>query len=81
MAQKESHVTITERALFARLNRSLKKEGKILRRCRQDTGGHAELGDVYCVDIERNLVEAKHVDIEEWARESKVLQAWERVEG
>jgi hypothetical protein len=79
MATK-AQITLTERALFARLSRALSKEGKALRRCRQDTRNHNELGDVYCVNTEKNLVEAKHIDIVKWAREMKILKAWEKVE-
>lgn len=39
-----------------------------------------ELGDVYCINTEKNLVEAKHIDITKWAKEMGVLKAWEQVE-
>ena len=46
----------------------------------RDTRNHNELGDVYCIDTEKNLVEAKHIDIAKWAREMKILKEWETVE-
>ena len=57
-----------------------RQEGKALRCCRQDTRNHNELGDVYCIDTEKNLVEAKHIDIAKWAKEMGVMKEWETVE-
>ena len=79
MAIKTTKVPVTERALFARLSRALKKEGQILRRCRAGTNGHQELGDYYVIG-ESNVVSAKHVDLAEWAKESGVLKEYEKLD-
>ena len=66
--------TVSERAVFHRLNRALAREGQILRQCRGDSPGYRELGNYYCVDLNTNFVCAKHVPLEAWARDFSVLR-------
>ncbi len=72
--------TITERALFARVDRRLKKDGDFLRRCRQDSKAYAELGSYYIVSS-NNVVTAQHCSLEGLAKELGVLADWEVLEG
>ncbi len=71
---------VTERALFARVDRKLKKGGDCLRRCRQDSKAHAELGSYYIVSSS-NVITAQHCSLEGLARELGVLAEWEVLEG
>jgi hypothetical protein len=67
---------ITERALVQRINRKLKGQGEALRTTR---GRRGDLGDFYVVDLNRNFVVDKHVDLEECGRELGVLKPHERM--
>jgi hypothetical protein len=71
---------ITERALFARIDRKLAKDGERLRRCRSDSRAHAELGDYYIVAGDRNTIETTHVELERLARSLDLLADWEELE-
>lgn len=60
--------TITERALIQRINRRLAKEGERL--CASRPRERANLGNYHTIDVNRNTVEAYHIDdLEAWARE------------
>jgi hypothetical protein len=71
-------VPVSERAIFTRLSRALKKEGKFLRRCRMGTKWHGELGDYYVIGDSKFVVN-KHVDLVEWAKEAGVLHEFEEL--
>ena len=66
-------VPVTERALFSRCNRALAKDGESLRRCRADSPAANELGRYYTIDLHAGRVEAKHIELDELARELGVL--------
>jgi hypothetical protein len=80
VAMGKNKVGVSERALLARLNRKLASEGLQIKKCRVDTSGHAELGDYYAVDVNRNVVDCKHVDLEIWGRKEKVLADYEQLQ-
>lgn len=71
-------VPITEKALYQRINRKLRSQGKVLKRAR----GRVEktLGQYYVVNVERNFVAQQDVDIVELARELGVMAAWESLQ-
>jgi hypothetical protein len=69
--------TITERALVARLRRSLAQDGKALHKCRQDSKWHRDLGDWYCVDDRNNICGPAVDNLEELGRERGVLRPGE----
>lgn len=71
---------VSERALLARINRKLAKDGEKLLRCKQSSRAYAELGDYYIVDTGANVILSKNCDLECIGRESGVLAAWEKVE-
>ena len=55
--------------ILARIRRRLAADGLTVRRCRDDSRDHHELGDYYLVDVSLNAVIEKHVDLEQLARE------------
>lgn len=73
-------VTVTERALFARVDRKLAKEGQRLRRCKTDAKAFSELGTFYIVDTTTNTIAAKNCELETLAKEVGVLADWEELE-
>jgi hypothetical protein len=70
-------VPVSERALVARLNRRLARDGEVVRknRSRQDW----ELGEYYLLDIAHNSIPAKNIDIEVLGRELGCLRAREKL--
>jgi hypothetical protein len=76
--RQDEGVPVSERALVQRINRHLKKRDAVLKATR---GGQAreELGDYYVIDGARNIVSAKHVDVEALGRELGALMPYERV--
>jgi hypothetical protein len=76
----ETQVQVTERAIFARLSRKLKKEGQTLHRCRRDSRWFNDMGPYYTVDIGSNsVVDRGFSDLDEWAREIGVLKPYEQM--
>ena len=76
---KHEKVTVTERALFARINRVIAKENSILCRCREDSRDFFTLGRYYVIDTKVNCIFRKQVDLEGFGREKKVLKPFERL--
>ncbi len=79
MAKKRT-VPVSERALYARINRALQHKGQMLRRLREGTRAFAQLGRYYVLDLDRNLVIWDHTDIEAVARELNVMEPQESLE-
>lgn len=74
-------VTISERALFARINRKLKKNGEQLHRCRRGSRWFNEMGPYYIVDTKSNVVtHCGFYNLEERARNLNVLKNFEQLE-
>ena len=78
-AVKKSKVPISERAIVARINRTLAKQDEALRRCRQDSRSFSSLGSYYTIDLNRNCITGKDLDIEAVGRELGVLKEWEEL--
>ncbi len=76
---KSAQVVVSERALILRLNRVLARDGRVLKKAR---GWNAiqHLGALYVLDIYRNVVVDQDVDLEDMAKEYRVLQKFERLE-
>ena len=72
-------IPVSERALIQRINRKLKTDGEQLKKCRSDRW-RGELGDYFILDVTRNAILHKDVDLEEWGRELGVLGLAERLE-
>jgi hypothetical protein len=64
---------VSERALFSRIDRALRKNGERLRRGRSNSRDYPTLGDFYTIDIQHNAIASMHVDLERYGRELKVL--------
>ncbi len=68
---------ISEQTLLRRVNRKLKHENTILKKCRTNSRDYATLGDYYEVDFMRNTIEAAHVDLIRWAKEMGCIKDYE----
>ena len=66
-------------ALVARINRRLVASGEVLRRCRNERD-RANVGDWFALNLSRNSVSRKHVDVEDLAREVGALAEYEELE-
>lgn len=77
---KAKKVPVSERAILARINRKISGEGRIIRKCRENSSGFSYLGRYHEVDVYKNTVTATHVDLESWAKEEGVLKDYETVE-
>jgi len=77
-------ITLTERALLARLNRKLYHDDKRIGKNREGTRAHSDLGDFYILDWRINVIRDYGFcldDLVEMARELDLLKDYERVEG
>jgi hypothetical protein len=74
---KAPQVSVSARAVLARVNRKLAAEGSMLRRCRQDSRNYDQLGDYYMVNLNSNGIFKMQCELEEEARELGVLGEWE----
>jgi DNA-binding response OmpR family regulator len=70
---------ITTRTLLARINRKLAHSNEAVRKCREGSHGHANLGDYYLLDLYTNTVRNSQIDLEHLARELQVLHEFEQV--
>ena len=68
---------ITQRALLARINRRLSRDLEAVRKCPTRSRHFHELGEFYHVDANRNCVLCPDVDLVGFARELRVISAWE----
>jgi len=76
---KGQKVPVTRRALIQRINRIILAAGsEQLKSARGQAA--ATLGHYYIVDLKRNSVARKDVDVTALAREMGVLQPWEQLE-
>ena len=78
---KSQKVKVSERALLARINRKLQPGGEVMKRCRESSRAHDELGDYYLVNLRRGAVADKHIALEAYGRVMKLLQDYEELEG
>lgn len=77
-AERSNKFKVTERALFARLKRNYRRDGMLLRTCRENSRGYYDLGRYYAVDF-RNCIAEKEINLELMARERGVLRRLEEV--
>lgn len=71
---------VAERALLARVNRRLAKDGKTLRRNRPTDARLETMGRFCLIDTGRGAVGEHHVDLETLARQLGVLHDWEKIQ-
>ena len=72
-------VQVSERALEARVKRSLEKDGKLLKKCRSDSRFYDDLGDYYIVST-ANTIEAKRCSLAQLADDLDALKDYETLE-
>jgi hypothetical protein len=72
-------VLVSRRALIQRLNHALAETRLLLKKTK---GGRMkkQLGEYYLIDLKRNALVEKGVDMEKLGRKHGVLAAWERLE-
>lgn len=75
----EARVTVSQRALAARIRRVLGKEGATLRACRPNQRAFGDFGNWYIVNS-RNYVEAAHCNLQALGQELQALRPYEVVE-
>ncbi len=74
---REEQVPVSERALIQRINRRLSKEDQML--CRTRERWSSDLGRYHTIDLSRNSLVAKHINLEKLGRETGALKPWERL--
>lgn len=77
MKMKAPKVSVSARAVLARVNRKLAAEGSVLKRCRQSSRNYDDLGDYYMVNLNSDGIFKVQCELEEEARELGVLGEWE----
>ncbi len=78
MKKKPQHVPVTRRALFQRINRVLAKENRCLKANRSERA-FPDLGWLYTVDMNRNVVVSSHHDLGELGKELGALKPYEKL--
>jgi hypothetical protein len=75
---KRELVPISARAAIQRINRKLRDDNEQVLKARGDRA-RQELGEFYRIDVSRNHLVQKDIDLEKLGRELGALKAWERV--
>lgn len=73
-------VPVSERALIQRLNRVLKDDDLVVKKCRVDSRAYYDLGDYYVVNFNRNFIVERNLDLtdlQKMGRTNEVLAEWE----
>ena len=76
MMTKATRIPVGKRALLARINRRLKEDGETLKATRGERM-RLDCGDFYVVNLSRNAVTRKNIDLEVYGRSIGALQGWE----
>lgn len=64
---------------MARINRALRHDDEMLKSARVDSRTFQDLGAYYVIDIKRNFVTAKDIDLEALGKELGVLKDYEEL--
>lgn len=80
LPRKLQKLKVSERALFARINRKIHDDDLMLRRCPATRRDHHNLGDYYLVNWRINGVAGKNIDLEDYGREVCALKDYEELE-
>ncbi len=73
-------IVVSERALFARISRAVRKDEMLLRRCRKDNRDYHYLGDYYTVLLSSSGLAYRNLDLEDYGREVGALKPYECLE-
>jgi hypothetical protein len=76
---RKTAVPVTTRSLVQRINRKLVLDSQKLMTCKKSNHWFEDLGSHYIVDMSRNQLVSKHVDLEEFGRKVEALQPWEKL--
>jgi len=76
MGEARFQVPVRKRALERRVNRFLAGKGQRLRRPR-GACGQASVGPYYLLDLNKNLMLEKNVELEEFGRRIGAMKDWE----
>jgi hypothetical protein len=77
LVKKSEKLKVSERALFARINRKIHGDDLTLRRCTEARRNYQDLGDYYLLDRRINGVVGKDVGLEAYGRDVGVLKDYE----
>ncbi len=80
----KSHITITERAALARVNRKLRSrdaDGQTMKKVPVHSKWFNQYGPYMVVDNFRNAVDHYGCDLQDWARDLGCLKEYETIEG
>jgi hypothetical protein len=82
--RETAKLPVSVRALMQRINRKLAEKNEVLKKTRPDRGeGVSQLrldcGDYYIIDVDRNCLIQRDVDIEAIGRQLEVLMPWEQL--
>jgi hypothetical protein len=69
---------VSERALMARVNRSLAESYEMVKKTRGEYA-RRELGEFYLLNFFHNRIQRQNLDLEDFAREIKVLLPYEKL--
>jgi hypothetical protein len=75
---KRSYYMVSERALMARVNRSLADSHEMVKKARGEYA-RRELGEFYLLNFFHNRIMHQDLDLEDYAREIKVLFPYEKL--
>lgn len=75
-------MTISEKAIEARVRRALARDGELLRKTRPGrTWTKATFGNYFTVDSRTGIPRRRHCELEQLARECDAVQPWESLAG
>jgi len=79
MAKKQLHkVSVSPRAIIARINRKLRSDDEVLKTARSESV-ERNAGHYFILNTRGNYISHVHQDLETLGRELGVLQEWETV--
>lgn len=79
MTKPSRTVPVSARALEARAVRRLLLDGLLLRKAREGTRAHQDIGRFFTVDENNNIGADSWQSLDELAADLKLLQPWERL--
>jgi len=79
MEKNRPVVSLSERAVLARVNRALRPKGQRMCRHRPNWQGFDCLGRFYLLDYTTSTVVDTQIDLETFGRELNVIAAWEEM--
>lgn len=72
-------IPVSEKALMARVNRKLAKDGERILKSREGSRLRGNVGDFYLLDVSRNTVLNTHIELGHFAKQRGILRDYETV--